>query len=360
MRWRHQIGRMGGILATLTVYRAGLFIAGLFSVAMSNAACGGSTFESASETQRTEQEPANSDAGLGESSPVSDSDASTGEASTDPSNQSETPSGETAADSGAVAPEVEADAGDAGGASEAADASGVPVDFEPPITFGVECDAEIGAEYSWSPLDWSGLSIDTVPTGQKIFPAEHPNCNQHQDACASAHGADLIGIPVDVYLLDSSVWTAQEQLYPFLKLANKYFQQASIQLEFEFMPDADYPGLEGNVDRLTLVFGSRVAGPAGRIPDAFGSLPTGKAVLNDSLMSRPMLHHSALFNPGKPIGHQIGHVLGASDQERPDLLMAPGTGPDNGLTLLPTQALVLRVLGLARFGGIENPSPRCP
>ena len=234
----------------------------------------------------------------------------------------------------------------------------LPPEVEP--VRGVECEANLSSELAWKKLNWAGLSQTRVPTALKIFAASHPDCDDYQAECESARSAQMMHIPVDVYLLDSERWTQPEQVYVFLKLVNEYYIQASIQFDFEFRQDTDYPGLEEDINQLTLVFGRAIRSPANAVPDGFGNLPRGKAVLNDSLLERPRRHMNELFNPGKPIGHELGHVLGLSHNTDRALLMSQGTSADNDFDLLPEQALIMRTLGMVRFGAKLDPARRCP
>lgn len=243
-------------------------------------------------------------------------------------------------DSGSGQPEVTLPLLDAGG-------------FPPPR----ECPPGVLAgRYEWEPVDWSSLSPADAPDDLKVFPDLHPSCEFSPAACEVAAGDLLMGVTVRVYL-DSTIWTAPEQLTTYLELVNRYFAQAALRFDFDFRPLDEMPELHEDIDQLTLILARALPSPSGEPTEAYGHLPSGKAVVNDTVMLRPHSNENPYFVPGKTIGTMLGLVLGASFVEGPEeLLMAKGTGPSNGLEILPAQALIMRVSAFARFGGsVEAP-----
>ena len=68
-------------------------------------------------------------------------------------------------------------------------------------------------------------------------------------------------------------------------------------------------------------------------------------------MDRSHVHMNPLFLPGKPIRHEIGHVLGLPHVNVRRFLMAQGTSARNQLELSPEESVIMRIMALYRFGG---------
>lgn len=215
--------------------------------------------------------------------------------------------------------------------------------------------------YEWEPLDWSGLSVSELSGEFKIFDADHPSCETALEVCQLAESDRFLQVPVQVYL-DSDIWSTRAQLENYLELVNRYFMQAALRFEFDFDSGLEVPTLEENIDQVSLIFARAMTSPAGSdTARAFGNMLLGKAVVNDSTMTRTQNSDNPYFLPGKTIGFVLGLVLGASIVDGPDqLLMAQGYGEANGLDLLPEQALIVRSIALDRFGATPDPPNLCP
>ena len=203
---------------------------------------------------------------------------------------------------------------------------------------------------SWEPLDLSEVDAYRIPRSAKIFARLHPDYDTIPNTVTIAVSNVMIRVPISVYLIDSTIWTESSQLLPYFELVNDYFHQARIQLVFTFR-QGQAPLWEANIDQLHIYFTNAMMNPSGAIPDGFGNLPAGKAVLNDRLMNRSHVHANPLFLPGKPIGHEIGHVLGLPHVTPRTFLMAQGTSVSNQLDLTPDEAVIMRIMALHRFGG---------
>ncbi|PXX35358.1 hypothetical protein DFR42_12046 [Undibacterium pigrum] len=234
--------------------------------------------------------------------------------------------------------------------------------------YGAESKREVDAkkcrkllpdEYQWQARDWSHLQVTDLPRALKIFPEQQPDCALHAAICADAESKKTIVVDVDVFFKDSAIWNRPEQLPAYMALVNRYYQQASISFNFKFRPANELPAWTGNRHQLTVIFASAMPNPAGKIADAFGNLPAGKAVFNDVLMNRQDKHANPYFMMGKPLGHELGHVLGLAHTQDKALLMTQGTSPQNALDILPEQALIMRVMALQRFGGKFDTVPAC-
>ena len=205
-------------------------------------------------------------------------------------------------------------------------------------------------EATWAPHDLSRVDAYSIPSSAKIFAGQHPAYRMIPEIIALATSNRTIRVSIDVYLIDSRIWTEPEQLMPYFALVSDYFTQARIQLSFTFQ-EGRAPAWEAARDQLHLYFAYRMMNPRGAIPDGFGNLPAGKAVLNDQLMDRPHVHMNPLFLPGKTIGHEIGHVLGLPHVNPRNFLMAQGTSARNQLDLTAEESVIMRVMALHRFGG---------
>jgi hypothetical protein len=213
------------------------------------------------------------------------------------------------------------------------------------------CRKLIPDEYQWQALDWSHLWAADLPRELKIFPEQQPDCAVHAGICADAKSKKTIVVDVDVFFKDSAIWNKPEQLRAYMALVNRYYQQARIGFNFKFRPASELPAWTENRNQLTVIFASAMPAPAGKVADAFGNLPAGKAVFNDVLMKRQERHANPYFIMGKPLGHELGHVLGLAHTQDKALLMTQGTSSQNALDILPEQALIMRVMALQRFGG---------
>ncbi|MBC3920850.1 hypothetical protein H8L32_25520 [Undibacterium sp. CY18W] len=222
-----------------------------------------------------------------------------------------------------------------------------------------ECSKLIPPEYQWQPLDWSQLHAASLPRELRIFPNQQPGCEANEAMCTAAESNRLIGIHVDVYFKDSAIWNRPEQLLPYMELVNRYYQQARIVFHFRFKPATEIPAWNDNINQLSVIFAAAMPNPAGTVADAFGNLPAGKAVFNDVLMNRPDRHANRYFAMGKPLGHELGHVLGLAHTQDKALLMTQGTSPQNALVITPEQALIMRVMALQRFGGVFEAVSAC-
>ena len=221
------------------------------------------------------------------------------------------------------------------------------------------CNKLLPAEYQWQALDWSHLRAENLPRALKIFPDQQPVCTANAAICTEAESKKTIGINVDVFFKDSAIWNKPEQLAPYIELVNRYYQQARIGFNFRFRPVSEMPAWNESINQLTVIFASAMPAPAGKIADAFGNLPAGKVVFNDVLMNRQDKHANPYFLIGKPLGHELGHVLGLAHTQDKALLMTQGTSPQNALDILPEQALIMRVMALQRFGGKLDPIITC-
>ena len=202
---------------------------------------------------------------------------------------------------------------------------------------------------TWTPHDLSGVDAYAIPSSAKIFANQHPDYQTIPETVALATSNRTIRVSIDVYLVDSTIWTEPDQLLPYFALTNDYFTQARIELNFTFR-EGEAPAWEEDLDQLHLYFTEAMMNPRGATPDGFGNLPAGKAVLNDQLMDRPHVHTNPLFLPGKTIGHEIGHVLGLPHLTPRNFLMAQGTAARNQLDIGPEESVIMRVMALHRFG----------
>ncbi|MFZ6769409.1 hypothetical protein ACO0LM_20350 [Undibacterium sp. Di26W] len=222
-----------------------------------------------------------------------------------------------------------------------------------------ECSHLLPPEYQWQPQDWSTLHAASLPRELRIFANQQPGCEANATLCAAAESNTLIGVNVDVYFKDSAIWTKPEQLLPYMELVNRYYQQARIVFHFRFRPATEIPAWTDHINQLSVIFSAAMPNPAGTVADAFGNLPAGKAVFNDVLMNRPDRHVNRYFAMGKPLGHELGHVLGLAHTQDRALLMTQGTAPQNALVITPEQALIMRMMALQRFGGVLDPISVC-
>ena len=202
----------------------------------------------------------------------------------------------------------------------------------------------------WEPHDLSRVDAYAIPSSAKIFAGQHPSYRMIPETVARATSNRTIRVPIDVYLIDSAIWTEPAQLLPYFALTRDYFGQARIDLRFTFR-EGPAPAWEEAPDQLHLYFTEAMMNPRGAIPDGFGNLPAGKAVLNDQLMNRPHVNRNPLFLPGKTIGHEIGHVLGLPHVNPRRFLMAQGTAAQNRLDLTAEESVIMRIMALHRFGG---------
>ncbi|MBI3731525.1 MAG: hypothetical protein HY254_24770 [Burkholderiales bacterium] len=221
------------------------------------------------------------------------------------------------------------------------------------------CSKLLPAEYQWQALDWSHLRAAELPRAFKISPDQQPVCEMNAAICSEAESKKIIAVSVDVFFKDSAIWNKPEQLLPYIELVNRYYQQARITFNFRFRPTNELPAWTENRNQLTVIFASAMPAPTGKVADAFGNLPAGKAVFNDVLMKRQDRHANPYFLVGKPLGHELGHVLGLAHTQDKVLLMTQGTSPQNALEILPEQALIMRVMALQRFGGKLDPLIAC-
>ncbi len=221
------------------------------------------------------------------------------------------------------------------------------------------CSKLLPDEYQWQALDWSHLRTADLPRELKIFPDQQAACAMNTAICSEAESKKIIAVDVDVFFKDSAIWSKPEQLQPNMELVNRYYQQARITFNFRFRPIDELPAWTENRNQLSIIFAAAMPAPAGKVADAFGNLPAGKAVFNDVLMNRPSRHANPYFLMGKPLGHELGHVLGLAHTQDKALLMTQGTSPQNALDILPEQALIMRIMALQRFGGRLDPVIAC-
>lgn len=204
---------------------------------------------------------------------------------------------------------------------------------------------------AWAAHDLTSVDVFSIPSTAKIFSNQHPNYASIPDVVETAISNTTITLNVKVYLVDSAIWTNENQLQPYFDLINEYYNQARIYLDFEY-GSGEPPEWDEDINQLHLLFAEAMQNPAGNIPDGFGNLPAGKAVLNDQLMDRVVNHVEPLFNPGKPIGHEIAHVIGLPHVDSLNFLMAQGTTSNNQLDISKQEAVVMRIMALYRFGAV--------
>ncbi|MFZ6731515.1 hypothetical protein ACO0LG_06315 [Undibacterium sp. Ji42W] len=230
---------------------------------------------------------------------------------------------------------------------------------EPSQTTLPDCSTILPSKYQWQALDWSHLHAADLPRAFKIFPDQQPVCAMNAAMCREAESKRSIEVDVAVFFKDSAIWSKPEQLQSYMALVNRYYQQARITFNFKFRPVNELPAWTENRNQLTIIFATAMPSPAGKVADAFGNLPAGKAVFNDVLMQRQDRHANPYFLMGKPLGHELGHILGLAHTQDKALLMTQGTSPQNALDILPEQALIMRVMALQRFGGKLDPVIAC-
>ena len=222
------------------------------------------------------------------------------------------------------------------------------LDVPVPIDQGIRSDLH-SDQAGWQPLELSRVNAYAIPNSAKIFAEQHPDYSTIPELITQATSNILIRIEINIYLIDSSLWTDPDQLSAYLALVKDYFIQARIQLRFTFK-EGPAPAWTEEINQVHLYFTHAMRNPRGALPQGFGNLPAGKAVINDHLMDRPQLHDNPLFLPGKPIGHEIGHVLGLPHVSDRRYLMAQGTSAENQLQITAEEAVIMRVMALFRFG----------
>jgi len=215
----------------------------------------------------------------------------------------------------------------------------------------------------WRELEWSGLSaaeLDNMKNNVwRVFQEQHPKCSKKKELCRTALSKKWLDLTVHVYLQGSERWTAYTQLANYFILTRNYYRQARINLKFKCStPPQRVHTKARNENIIAFKFGKSILNPNGDLKDGFGNLPLGLAALNDRIMNRTGDHKNPYFLPGKPIGHEIGHVLGLSHVDELRNLMSQGTSPRNQLVIEPVQAVIMRTLALSRFGAKVGKKPK--
>lgn len=218
-----------------------------------------------------------------------------------------------------------------------------------------------GVTNIWKPRSWKHLTpelIDHPDTRTfRVSAGHHPRCSREPELCETALSTSWLDLDVSVFIDGSKEWSSFRQLAPYFILTRNYFRQARINLIFKCGT------LPTNVTKhpqspLKVIFGEAILNPKGRLVDGFGNLELGQAVINDQIMKRPRRHSDPHFLPGKPIGHEIGHVLGLAHVEDKRYLMAQGTSAKNKLRILPKQAVIMRSVALSLFDARVGKAPR--
>tara|TARA_B100001093_G_C26510195_1_gene877172 strand:- start:81 stop:698 length:618 start_codon:yes stop_codon:yes gene_type:complete len=199
---------------------------------------------------------------------------------------------------------------------------------------------------------------DPKKNSWRVFDNKHPKCSRNRRDCNTALSTDWIDLKVNVYIQGSDIWTDYKRLANYFILTRNYYRQAKINLKFKcYTPPSNREHSGRDRDRLSIIFGKGIPTPDGKVADGWGNLPRGLAVINDQIMDRPKSHANPYFLPGKPIGHEIGHVLGLAHAKSIKNLMAQGTASSNQLDLKPIQAVIMRIMAINRFGAVVGSRP---
>jgi hypothetical protein len=215
----------------------------------------------------------------------------------------------------------------------------------------------------WRELDWGDLSAAQMDSSEsnvwRIFRQAHPKCSREKKLCQTALSTKWLELTVNVYLQGTKRWTAYKQLANYFVLTRNYYRQARINLKFQCSNPPNRIHVQApSKDRIAFKFAKMILNPDGKRLDGFGNLPLGLAVLNDQIMDRRDKHKNPYFLPGKPIGHELGHVLGLAHVDERKNLMSQGTNPNNQLVLESMQAVIMRSVALSRFGAKVSKTPK--
>jgi hypothetical protein len=232
--------------------------------------------------------------------------------------------------------------------------------------FVLKMDAAPSSEYSQPIQDCSRVNTDEISAGLKIFPEYHPIYSNHPDTLSKAlNTLDFtVTITVDLHV-DTDYWIP-EDVIAFGRFVNNYYEAANVKFLFTcstYSSSASGPlsVLSRRIPAdsscgLRLYFTDKLAGASGEVSDGFGNLPSGTAVINHRIMARPVASTLPCFNTVKPMGHELGHVLGLAHTSDKRNLMTQGTSADNSVKLLPEQIVIVRFMALYRYRAVAVPS----
>jgi hypothetical protein len=220
--------------------------------------------------------------------------------------------------------------------------------------------------YSQPIQDCSRVNVNEISAGLKIFPEYHPIYSKHPDTLNKALNTldFMVTVAVDLHV-DTDYWTP-EDVIAFSRCVNNYYEAANIRFLFTcstYASSASEPlsVLSRRIPSdssaiLRLYFTDNLAGASGEVSDGFGNLPSGTAVINHRIVARPVANALPNFNTVKPMGHELGHVLGLAHTSDKINLMCQGTSADNSVKLLPEQIVIVRFMALYRYRAVAVPS----
>lgn len=230
-----------------------------------------------------------------------------------------------------------------------------------PASFSASIDALTVDDY-WRPTqDCSAVNTANITNDLKAFPDWHPNYDHFPVTLNNAKKtlAYKMVIPVEVRI-DTRYWS-ESAVKNHLTYVNRYYRAANIYFQYSYSTTFDFTSSRilsryfpnGTSGKIHLIFSDNITAPSGAQSDAWGSLPLGTAVINKQIMTRSWSNDLPYFNPVKPIGHQLGRVLGLADYGSygSEFLMSLGTEKTNGLTLLLRQMVIQRFMATYRFNG---------